>query len=137
MSRGADRSRRRRSTRRPGPARLTPATSTAASGGQATVELLGALPVLLLLGGFLFQLLAVGYAAVLAANAAEAGAISLAAGGDAEEAARQALPGWSEAGMEVAVDGGSVEISVRPPSPLELLARRLEVSATADVREPR
>ncbi len=105
--------------------------------GQASVELLGALPVLVVLGLFLFQALAVGYAAVLAGNAAEAGALSLAGGGEAEDAAREALPGWSRAGMEVAVDGGLVEVSLRPPSPLEALAERLEVSSTAAVRAPR
>jgi hypothetical protein len=106
-------------------------------GGQAGVELLGALPVLLLLGLVLFQLLAVGYAAVLAGNAAEAGALSHAGGGEAEDAARDALPGWSRAGMDVAVDGGRVEVSLEPPSPVKALADELEVSSTAAVRAPR
>lgn len=105
--------------------------------GQASVELLGAVPVLLVLGLFLFQLLAVGYAAVLAGNAAEAGAISHAGDGDAEEAAREALPGWSRAGMRVAVDGGAVEVTLQPPSPIAALRERLEVSSAAVVREPR
>lgn len=105
--------------------------------GQASVELLGALPALLVLAMFLFQALAVGYSAVLAGNAAEAGALSLAGGGDAEDAAREALPGWSRAGMSVAVDGGSVEVALEPPSPLRVLRDTLEVSADAAVREPR
>ena len=41
--------------------------------GQASVELLGAVPALMLLGFVFFQLLAVGYASVLAGSAAEAG----------------------------------------------------------------
>ena len=45
----------------------------------------------------LLQLLAVGYASVLAGNAAEAGALALAAGGDPVAGAREALPGWSRA----------------------------------------
>src|SRR3954469_24605277 len=45
----------------------------AAERGQASVELLGALPVLLLVGAVLLQLLALGYSATLAASAAEAG----------------------------------------------------------------
>lgn len=105
--------------------------------GQASVELLGALPVLVVLALFLFQALAVGYAAVLAGNAAEAGALSLAGGGDAEDAARDALPGWSRAGMEVAVDRGRVEVSLEPPSPLATLREELEVSSEAAVRRPR
>lgn len=109
----------------------------AGDGGQASVELLGALPVLVVLALFLFQTLAVGYAAVLAGNAAEAGALSLAGGGDAEDAAREALPGWSRAGMEVAVEGGRVEVSLEAPSPLEALRKRLEVTSEAAVRAPR
>lgn len=105
--------------------------------GQASVELLGALPVLLVLGLFLFQALAVGYAAVLAGHAAEAGALSHAGGGDAEDAARGALPGWSRAGTRVAVDGGAVQVTLEPPSPIDALRERLEVSSRAVVREPR
>jgi pilus assembly protein CpaE len=110
--------------------------SRAPGSGQASVELLGAVPVLLVLGLFLFQLLAVGYASVLAGNAAEAAAISLAGGGDAEAAARDALPGWSRAGMSVDVDGGRVEVLLRPPSPIRLLGDELEVSSDAVVRSP-
>lgn len=105
--------------------------------GQASVELLGALPVLVVLGTFLFQALAVGYSAVLAGNAAEAGALSLAGGGEAEHAAREALPGWSRAGMGVAVDDGRVEVSLNPPSPIEALGEELEVTSVAVVRAPR
>lgn len=104
--------------------------------GQASVELLGALPVLVVLGLFLFQALAVGYATVLAGNAAEAGAISLAGGGDAEAAAQAALPGWSRAGMRVAVDGGRVEVALRPPSPLRVFRDQFEVSSAAVIRRP-
>jgi hypothetical protein len=118
-------------------ARAGPPRPASSDSGQASVELLGALPVLLVLGLVLFQLLAVGYAAVLAGNAAEAGALSHAGGGEAEDAARDALPGWSRAGMEVAVDGGRVEVSLEPPSPLRALAEELEVSSTAAVRAPR
>lgn len=105
--------------------------------GQASVELLGALPALIVFGLFLFQALAVGYAAVLAGNAAEAGALSLADGGDAEHAARESLPDWSRAGMRVGVGAGSVEVSLRSPSPLERLGELLVVSSTAAVRAPR
>ena len=105
--------------------------------GQASVELLGAVPVLVVLGLFLFQALAVGYAVVLAANAAEAGALSLAGGGDAEEAAREALPGWSRAGMKVEAGDGRVEVSLEPPSPIEALGDELMVTSEAAARPPR
>jgi hypothetical protein len=104
--------------------------------GQATVETIALVPVILVVGLGLLQLLAVGYASVLAGNAAEAGALALAAGTDARAGARQALPGWSRARARVEVDGGRVAVHVRPPSPLRALADGLEVTATAAVEAP-
>jgi hypothetical protein len=104
--------------------------------GQATVEALALAPVIVAIGLAILQLLAVGYAGVLAGNAAEAGALALAAGTDARDGARQALPGWSRARARVEVDGGRVEVHLRPPSPLKALAEGLEVSAAASVEGP-
>ena len=101
--------------------------------GQAAIELVGALPVLLAVGLVVAQLLAVGYSAVLAGNAAEAGALALAARADPEASARNALPGWSRAGADVGVAGGRVTVRVRPPSLLAAVARKLEVASTASV----
>ena len=91
------------------------------------------LPVLLVLGLVVFQLLAVGYAAVLAGSAAEAGALALAGGGDPRAAVREALPGWSRVHARISVTGGTVRLRLLPPSPLDALARRLEVRAQASV----
>lgn len=104
--------------------------------GQALVEVVGALPALLVVGLVLLQLLATGYSAVLAGGAAEAGALALAGGGDARAAVERALPGWSRARARVEVDGGKVRVRLRPPSPLALAARKLEVSAEAAVELP-
>jgi Flp pilus assembly protein TadG len=104
--------------------------------GQAAVELLAAVPVVLLIALVTAQVMAVGYASVLAGNAAEAGALALAGGGDAREAARAALPGWSRARGQVAVTGGEVTVRLRPPTLLRALARRLELSAEARVEAP-
>jgi hypothetical protein len=98
--------------------------------------MLGALPFVLLLGLVLLQLLAVGYACVLAGNAAESAALAVASGGEAVKAARAAVPGWSQAGMRVQVRGGRVEVMMRPPSALDALARKLEVHAAAAVEAP-
>lgn len=105
----------------------------AAERGQASVELLGALPVVLLLGAVLLQLLALGYSATLAGVAAEAGALAAAGGGDARSAARASLLGWSRAGMTVTRGEHSVEVRLRPPSPLAVLRRKLAVTAAARV----
>ena len=101
--------------------------------GQASVELLGAIPALLVLGLVIFQVLAVGYAAVLAGSAAEAGALALAAGSDPEAGVREALPGWSRVRARVSVSGGTVHVRLRPPSPLAVVARELEITADASV----
>src|SRR6476659_8651659 len=69
--------------------------------GQATVELVAALPALLLAALVALQLLAAGYAMTLADGAAEAGALALASGGSAAEGARGSVPGWAEAAVAV------------------------------------
>lgn len=104
--------------------------------GQALVEVVGGLPAMLIVALVLLQLLATGYSAVLAGSAAEAGALALAGGGDAEAAVRHALPGWSRARARVEVSGGTVHVRLRPPSPLALVARKLEVAADATVELP-
>src|SRR3954465_5440193 len=101
--------------------------------GEGWVEVLGALPVVLLVGAVLLQLLALGYSAALAGSAAEAGALALAGGGDAVSAARNAIPGWSRAGMRVESEGGRVAVRLRPPSPLSLVRRKGEGQARGGV----
>jgi hypothetical protein len=101
--------------------------------GQAAVELLGALPVLIALGLAVAQLLAAGYAAVLAGSAAEAGALAIAGGADPEASVRNALPGWGRADASVDVDGGRVAVRLRPPSLIDAVARELEVESSATV----
>jgi hypothetical protein len=105
--------------------------------GQATVELVAALPALMLAALVALQLLATGYALTLADGAAEAGALALASGGSAAEAARAALPGWAEDDVSVAVHGETVSVRLRPPSPLDPLAERLAVTSSAAARSAR
>ena len=105
--------------------------------GQASVELVAALPALLLAGLVALQLLAAGYSLTLADGAAEAGAIALASGRPAAAAARRALPGWAQDRVRVTVKDGSVGVRLRPPSPLGALADRLSVDSRATVRPAR
>ena len=102
--------------------------------GQATVELVAALPALLLATALALQLLVAGYSLTLADGAAEAGALALASGGGAADAARAALPGWADDDVAVTVAGGTVTVRVRPPSPLRSVAERLQVSSSASAR---
>jgi hypothetical protein len=105
--------------------------------GQATVELVAALPALLLAALVALQLLLAGYAITLADGAAEAGALALTSGGPAAEAAREALPGWAEDDISVAVEGGEVSVRLRPPSPIEGISDRLTVTSSASARPAR
>ena len=102
--------------------------------GQAAVELVAALPALLLAGLVALQLLAAGYTLTLADGSAEAGAIALASGRPAAKAARAALPGWARDRVSVSVVGGTVRVELLPPSPLDAIAERLAVSSSAHVR---
>jgi len=102
--------------------------------GQATIELLAAIPILLLAGLVALQLLIVGYVLTLADGAAEAGALALAAGRPAKSTVREALPGWADRDVQVSVRGGEVIVRLRPPSPISALADRLAVTGTAFAR---
>jgi hypothetical protein len=113
-----------------------PRSPAAGERGQSSIELVCLLPLLLAVALAATQMLAVGYASVLAGNAAEAGALTLAGGGDPRAGARAALPGWSRARARVDVSGGVVRVHLRPPGVLRPLARKLEVSATASVEAP-
>jgi hypothetical protein len=104
------------------------------SSGQATVELVAALPALLLAGYVAFQMLAAGYALTVADGAAEAGALALASGRSAVAAAHEALPGWAEGDAQVSVAGGRVTVRLRPPSLSSGLAERLTVTGSAAAR---
>jgi hypothetical protein len=105
--------------------------------GQATVELVAAIPFLLLAALVSLQLLVAGYAMTLVDGAAEAGALASATGDSAADAARDALPGWARKRVDVEARDGDVEVAVRPPVIVPGLAGLLEVSSDAHVRTPR
>jgi len=102
--------------------------------GQATIEALAAIPLLLLAGAVALQLLVAGYLLTLADGAVEAGALALASGRPARKAAAATLPGWVEERAEVAVRGGEVSVRLRPPSLVPGLADALTVTSVAFAR---
>lgn len=104
--------------------------------GQASIELLAGLPLLLLAGLACLQLLATGYSLTLVDGAVEAGAIARASGKPAAPAVEQALPGWAGERYEVEEGGGRLTVRLRPPTPIDALSRVLEVSSSAWVRRP-
>jgi hypothetical protein len=113
------------------------AEAAAGERGQASVELLAALPFVLVAALLCLQLLAAGYALTLADGAVEAGAIALASDLPAAPAVEAALPGWAHDRVELERTGGRLVVRLRPPSPLAGISRALEVSSTAWVRRPR
>jgi hypothetical protein len=107
-----------------------------AEAGQASLELIAGLPVLLLAGLVALQLLATGYSVTLADGAVEAGAIAIAGGQQPQAAVEEALPGWADDRVDLERRGGRLTLRLRPPSPFAAVARALEVSSSAWVREP-
>lgn len=102
--------------------------------GQAQLELIAGIPLLLLAATIALQLLAVGYSQSLADGAAEAGAIAAADGRDPLDAARAGLPGWARGRVEVEAEGGDVEVVLDPPALLPGLSGHLGVSSEAYAR---
>jgi hypothetical protein len=88
---------------------------TARESGQASVELVAVLPILIFVLLAVSQLSIAGYALWSAGSAARAGARAAQVDGDVEAAARSALPGWLRGEAEVE-DGEPVEVTVQAPA---------------------
>ena len=105
--------------------------------GQATVELVALLPLVLAVALTAATVLAGQAASEQAGQAAEAGAIALIQGNDARAAARSAIPDSTRGRTDIEVDGSRVTVTLRARLPLGFLATVLEATSTADAgREP-
>lgn len=103
--------------------------------GQAAVEFVALLPIVVAVALGILQALAAGAADELADHAALSGAVALAQGRDAAAAARSALPGWARDRLEVTVRGTRVHVHLTPRSLLPGLGGRLRATASADAGE--
>jgi pilus assembly protein CpaE len=102
--------------------------------GQASIELVAALPFVLLVAAIVWQLALAGQTAWLTANAARAGARAEVVGRDPESAARGALPRSLEQGLEVERRGaGGVRVSVRIPLLLPAWQAPVRVAAVSSL----
>lgn len=97
--------------------------------GQASVELVALVPLLILLAAFAAQLLAVGYTLWSAAEAARAGARAAYVGADPERVAARAVPTVLEP-LRVREAGAAIEVSLPVPRLLPMLPR-IPVTAAA------
>jgi anti-sigma factor RsiW len=105
--------------------------------GQAAVELVAVLPLLVAVALAILQALAAGVASELAGHAAQSGAVAIAEGRDGAAAARAALPGWARSRVDVKAQDGRVHVRVTPPSLVPGLGSRLSATATADAGQDR
>lgn len=100
--------------------------------GQASVELLGAVPLVLLAGLVAWQLVLAGHTLWLSAQAARTAARAEAVGKDPSRAARSALPDSLERGLRVSRRrGGGVTVKVRMPLVVRRFGGRAVVSASS------
>jgi hypothetical protein len=108
-----------------------PTTDPPRERGQATVELVALLPLLITLMLALFTLLAAGRAHEEAGAAAEAGVVALLNDRDPHAAACTALGRSPRCRRGVQVRGRTVTVRVRPKGPFPPLNRTLQATETA------
>ena len=99
--------------------------------GQATVELVALVPLVLILALAAAALLAGHGAREQAGSAAQAGAMAMLQGGDPRASARRALPAGARRRAAIEIHGRRVTVRVRPRLPLVARAMTAEVSADA------
>lgn len=83
--------------------------------GQASVEFVAVLPVVVLVAGTLWQAVLAGQAVSASAGAARAAARAEAIGGDARESARRAVPALLRPGLEVQTEHSGVRVALSIP----------------------
>ena len=103
-----------------------------AENGQAAVELVAVLPVVLLIGAVVWQLALTGHTAWMSAHAARAAARAETVGRDGRTAARSALPRGLERGLHLEHrSSGRVRVKIRVPLLLHRWRSPASVSASA------
>lgn len=84
--------------------------------GQGAIELVGLVPLLLIVILFAWQAILTGASAYMASNSAQEGARAAAVGGDVSSAAKAAVPSWLADSIDVQELGGTrVKVSITPP----------------------
>lgn len=109
-----------------------------ANHGQANIEFVGTVPVVLLVLALVWQLVLAGQTAWMTSNAARVAARAQAVGRNPEQAARSALPGYLEKKLVVKgskKDGdGSVSVKVTMPLLLHAWSAPFQISSVAGLQ---
>jgi hypothetical protein len=100
--------------------------------GQSTIEMVGLLPLVVLVALIAGQFLAAGVAHTAASSAAQAAAMAIVQGGDPTDAAHSATPGWTHTRLSVRITGRHVSVRATPAAVLPLAPDALASTATAD-----
>jgi hypothetical protein len=107
---------------------------TVSENGQASVEMLAALPFVLLVGAVAWQLTLAGWTAWMSAHAARVAARADAVGRPPEAAARSALPAPLRPGLRVRRrSSGGVEVRVRVPTLFDRATGPIAISARSSL----
>ncbi len=99
--------------------------------GQASVELVAAVPLVVVVGLALWQAVLAGHALWMCANAARVAARADLVGKDPLRAARSALPRTLERGLKVRRSGSRVRVAVRVPLVVRPSRSPVTVAASA------
>jgi hypothetical protein len=106
--------------------------------GQATIELVAMVPVVLVVGLIAGQLALAGHAAWLSAHAARAAARASLVGREPDAAARSALPASMRRGLRVTRAGeGGVHVSLQVPALLPGWRPPARIAATSSLGRQR
>lgn len=103
--------------------------------GQASVELIGMLPFLVLGALLVWQLLLVGYAVTSAENAARAASRVEARGGDGAKAAERVIGAPLREGIRTELNAGKAVVRVRVPLIVPGITRE-DVTVSRDAELP-
>jgi pilus assembly protein CpaE len=104
--------------------------------GQASVETVALVPLVLLAAAVAWQLVVTGHTLWLAAGAARAAARAELVGESPERAARSALPRSLERDLSVKrIDGGGIRVELRLPLLLRTWTSPIEIASASSLGE--
>ena len=107
-----------------------------AESGQASVETVAMLPLVLLAAAVAWQLLLTGHTLWLCANAARAASRADLVGENPARAARSALPRSLERDLSVKrIDGGAIRVRLRMPLLIRSWRSPLEITAVSSLEK--